>query len=270
MGFFSLIAWAALAQADDQVFSGKQAGEKLPPFKVQSVLGPQAGKEVEVIGEIKGKPCVIVFVHEFTRPALQLMKPIDAFGDKWAKDGLATHFVALSADRSKTEQYLQNAQKSLGIKSPFSVSVDGLEGPGPYGLNRKCTLSIMVANDNKVVANFALIQPNETDAPKVIAAVAKVLGKTVPTAEEVYAQGGGRRPDAPATGPDPELGRLMRSLIQPNNDEAKVKEIVDAMVKWAGDDAKKKTQLSEYCKTIIKAGYGNDIAKRALKRLAGE
>ena len=62
----------------------------------------------------------------------------------------------------------------------------------------------------------------------------------------------------------------MRQMIQKDNDEAKVKETAEAMLKWAGDNARKKAQLVDYCKLILKAGYGNDIAQKALKRIAGE
>ena len=53
------------------------------------------------------------------------------------------------------------------------ISLDGIEGPGNYGLNRKVTLTLLVAKGTKVVANFAIVQPNETDAPKVGAAASR-------------------------------------------------------------------------------------------------
>lgn len=263
---FMAVLTVGAASADEPVFSGPQAGEKLTPFTVQSVFGPSAGKEIELIGELKGAPTVLVFVHELTRPASQLLRPLDRYGRKMADSGLATHFVWLSADKAKTEGFLNVARKSLAIESPIGISVDGLEGPGNYGLNRKVTLTILVAKDNKVIANFAIVQPNETDAPKVLAPVAKLLGKPAPSLEELRAGADPKRPsDLPA-----ELTGLMRRMIQKTNDEAAVKEVASAMLKWAGDDAKKKAELAEYCKRVLKLGYGNDLAKQALKRLAGE
>ncbi len=192
-----LLLAATAIQADDPVFSGPQPGERLMPFRVLGFAGPQAGKEFEVLDQIRGAPAVLVFVREITRPALQLLRPLDLYGTKLAGDGLRMHFVWLSADKSRTEQFLQTARNSLGLKSPVSISLDGLEGPGNYGLNRKVTLTILVARDHKIVANFAIIQPNETDAPKILAAVAKLMGKPVPTLAEVRAElgGGPRRPE---------------------------------------------------------------------------
>jgi hypothetical protein len=174
-----------LLLAQEPVFSGPQPGEKITPFKVLGHSGPDAGKEVQLLGQSKGEPTVLVFVHEMTRPALQLMRPVDLYASRLAKEGFITHFVWLSADRTKAEEFLTRAKKSLNLRSPVSISLDGIEGPGSYGLNRKATLTILVAKENKVVANFAIVQPNETDAPKVLAAMAKVMGKEPPSLEEL-------------------------------------------------------------------------------------
>ena len=71
-------------------------------------------------------------------------------------------------------------------RSSIGVSVDGNEGPGAYGLNRAVTLTILVAKDNIVTANFALVQPSlPADAPRVLGEVVKLIGGKVPTLEEL-------------------------------------------------------------------------------------
>ena len=265
-----ILVLAASLRADEPVFSGPQPGEKLTAFKVLGFQGPNAGKEVELIGQSNGKPTLLLIVHEWTRPLFQLVRTVDAFADRWAADGLVTQVVMLSADRTKAEMFLQQARQSLNLKSSLNISLDGLEGPGNYGLNRQVAITILVAKDSKVVANFAIVQPNETDAPKVLAAVAKLLGKPTPTAEEIAQAGPNRRPAAEANQRDPELTQLMRQMIQLTNDEAKVQEIAAAMKKWAGDNPRKQTQLVDFCKQVLKLGYGSDAAKKALRRLAGE
>jgi hypothetical protein len=268
-----LTAFGASAPAgDDKVFSGPQPGEKLTAFKVLGFSGPHAGKEFEAISDVKGRPALLIFVHEITRPAMQFMRPVDYYATKLAKDGLAAHIVWLSADKTKTETYLTTAQKSLGLKSPVSISLDGIEGPGNYGLNRKVALTVLVAKEGKVTANFAIVQPNETDAPKVLAAMAKLVGKTAPTLEEITKEIGGR-PKAGKDGkpsPSPELATLMRRMIQKDNDEATVRKIAEEMVRWAGDDAKRRAELAEYCGRVARLGYGTEAAQAALKRLAGK
>lgn len=264
-----LVVGLSLQAADDPVFSGPQPGEKLTGFKVQGMFGRWDGKEADPIAVANKAPTLLIFVHEWTRPMLQLARGLDHYGDQWAADGLKVYFVNLTADKAKTEQFLQGAKNSLNLKCPQSISLDGLEGPGNYGLNRKMTTTILIAKDNQVTANFPIVQPNETDSPKVLAAVAKLLGKQAPTQEEIgAATKGPQRPTADKNVPDPALTALMRQMIQKDNDEAKVKDTLAALQKWAGDDAAKKKQLKEYCQKIVDLGYGNDLAKRALKRLA--
>lgn len=332
---FLAVAFActSAARADEPVFSGPQPGEKLSPFKVLDFSGPDAGKEVELLGRLKGAPTLLIFVHEATRPGFQLMRPLDLYGSKLAKDGLATHFVWLAADKTEKEKWLNTAKTSLNLKSPLSISLDGIEGPGNFGLNRKVTLTILAAKDNKVVANFAIVQPNETDAPKVLEAMAKLMGKEPPKLEDLRAELNARRPEPPRPAVDlaeqvkqlqeemartsrraaelqkkvneltdalneaqtkiakmegkeppapirkllpgessdnPELQGLMRRMIQKDNDEATVKQITEAMLKWAGDDPVKKKELAEFCKRIAHVGYGTEAAKKAIKKLAGE
>jgi hypothetical protein len=162
-------------------------------------------------------PTVLIFVHEATRPGLQLMRPLDWYGQKLASEGVVTHFVWLTADRSKTEDWLRTARASLNLKSPVSISMDGIEGPGSYGLNRKVTLTVLVAEESKVTANFAIVQPNETDAPKILDAMATLVGKKAPTLEEVRAEVGGpmrREMTRPAPAPPRRAGNELSKLTE--------------------------------------------------------
>jgi hypothetical protein len=262
----AVLALGNFLQTGDPVFSGPQSGEKLTTFKVHAFSGANAGKQVQLLADPKETPRVLIFVHEITRPALQFFRPIDEFAAKLAGDGLETHFVWLTADKTKTEQYLQNAKQSLALASPIVISLDGLEGPGNYGLNRKVAVTVLVAKGNKVVANFAIVQPNETDSPKVNAAVAKLMGKTPPAAPALS----DKAKERPKAGANPELQQLMRKLIQLTNDDAAVKMIAGEMQKWAGENADRQAELRAYCRQIVDLNYGTEACKEALKKLAGK
>ncbi len=338
LSLLSVLFLAGSAPAgDEKVFSGPQPGEKLTAFKAQGISGPEAGKEFMIAGG-KPAPTLLIFVHEITRPGMQLLRPVDYYASRLAPTGLQTHLVWLSADRTKTEEFLTRAKQSLSLRSPVSISLDGQEGPGNYGLNRKVALTILVARDGKVTDNFAIIQPNETDAPKVLAALAKLTGQKAPTLDEIQLQlkGGGKRPirpdqpggtdparalldevrqlqkqvndltdalnearaklaklegkPAPAPLPkrkpstperpkargegkpsaDPQLQGLMRRMIQKDNDEAAVQRIADEMTRWAGEDRARRAQLTDYCRLVVRLGYGTEAAQKALKKLAGD
>jgi hypothetical protein len=199
-----------------------------------------------------------------------LLQPLSQYAGTLQKDGLETHYVWLTADKAKTEQYLKNAGKSLALQAPTAISEDGIEGPGNYGLNRKVAITVLVAKGDKVVANFAIVQPNETDAPKVAGAVAKLMGKTPPTDKELAI---GRKLDPPKKDKkagSAELQGLMRRMIQQTNDEATVKTIANEMRKWAGDDRARGAELRDYCTRILELDYGTEACKKALKDLAGK
>lgn len=264
------LANSTAAAQDDKVFSGPQPGEKLTVFKAKGIWGANEGKEFQAMKNAKG-PVMLIFVHEVTRPAFQLLRPVDFYADKLKKDGLQTTFVWLTADKTKTENWLNFAKKSLRLRSPVAISLDGLEGPGNYGLNRKVTLTILVGQGSKVTDNFAIIQPNETDAPKVFAAMAKAVKKKAPTLAQIRKELGGKRRPKPKPKDGkikfpPDLVSLMRSMIQKTNDAKTVKEIATKLEKWAGDDRKRRRFLAELSRRVIRAEYGTEAARAALKK----
>jgi hypothetical protein len=174
------------AKADDEkVFSGPQPGEKLSPFKVVGVFDALAGKEVDFVAEAKEKPTLLIFVHSVTRPSAAVTRALSCWAESRAKDGLQHYIVWLAPDRNEAEQFLNRARKSLGVKSPLGIALDGAEGPGAYGLNRKVILTILVAKEGKVTANFAWVQPSVTETPQVAAAVVQLIGGKAPTLEDL-------------------------------------------------------------------------------------
>ena len=83
------------------------------------------------------------------------------------------------------DSLLSIAQMPGGV--PVGISTDGQEGPGAYGLNRKVQMTILVGKDDKVTANFALVQPSAAaDGPRIAQAIVDALGGGKgPTAEEL-------------------------------------------------------------------------------------
>ena len=246
--------------------SGPQVGDKLPDFKAHAHFGPDAGKEFKLHDKIKAGPTLLIFMHApgdaaITRPGFQFIKPVDKYASEQEK--LNTHIVWVTGDKEKVEGFLKRAETSLSLKSPVSICLDGgKDGPDTYGLNDKVQITVLVAKDNKVLANFALTDPNANDSRKVIEAVAKVLGKEPPKAQPEEKKKA--RPD----GKSPELQKLVRAIIQKDNSDEDVKRIANMMIEWAGKDEKRQAELREYARTIVRAGYGNEYAQAAMKKLA--
>lgn len=171
MGMLLAALLSTLATQDPKL-SGPQPGEKTSGFKVFDVGRRQ---ELDYIAEGKGAPTVLVFIHELTRPGGALMRALDEVGRIKQARGLRTLFISLSEDRDGAERHLPQVVKSLNLQCPLGISLDGKEGPGSYGLNREVMLTILVARENKVAANFAIVAPNETDAPRIKSAIDDVL-----------------------------------------------------------------------------------------------
>jgi hypothetical protein len=182
--------------AAETVFSGPQPGEKVTPFKVLEVTGDGAGKERDPIAEGAGKPIALVFLHGVERSLVPLLRVVDQYGAD-RQDRIRTEVIFLSGDRLSGEERLKAVAGSLKLSARVGLSLDGAEGPGNYGLNKECLMTIVAAKEDKVTANFALVQPGIADAPKVIAALAKTCGdESPPSIEELSqrqaARGGGR------------------------------------------------------------------------------
>jgi hypothetical protein len=182
---FSGILLSPLAAADEKepIFSGPQPGERTTPFKVLELTGDGAGKERDPITENRGAPTAIAFLHGIERSLVPLLRVVDQYG-ALKKDLLRTEVVFLAADRLAGEERAKAASKSLKLASRVGLSLDGPEGPGNYGLNKDCLMTIVIAQEDKVTASFALVQPGIADAPRVLAALAAACGDPSPPSVE--------------------------------------------------------------------------------------
>jgi len=180
-----LVSGGLVWSADDKIFSGPQTGEKLVSFKTIGVYGDQAGKDLDIIKEADGKPTLLIFMHKVTRPGAAVIRALSSYAASRSKDGLKVYVVYLHEDKTKATDFLKTAEKSLGYKGTVSVSPDGVEGPGKYGLNSKVEITIIVAKEGKVTANFGLVQPSTKDTPDVAEAIVKQIGGKAPTLKEL-------------------------------------------------------------------------------------
>ena len=207
---------------EKELFSGPQKGERLPPLKVSRVYGKHRGEIVDFIAGAKGRPMLLVVVNGSNRPAARLTRALMNYAEMQGKKLFAA-VVYLDKDRSAAEQALQRAVSWWGMGPPVGISVDGAEGPGSYGFNRNVNLTVLVAHKSRVTANFALVQPSETDAPKILKEVVSLVGGKIPSAAEVlFLSVPTRKPDnvpwrsAPQ---DVTLRRLICAILAAEDDE---------------------------------------------------
>lgn len=260
-----------LVLADEEVFSGPQAGEKLPAFKVRGVLGEMSGKNLDFVTQADGKPLVLIFVHEVSRPAIGFTRVLSTYTTQRAKDGLHTGIVWLDDDATTAENTLQRIQHALTPAAPIGVSLDGREGPGSYGLNRKVALTILLGKGGKVAANFALVQPSlQADLPKVVTEIVRVAGGTMPKPEEwekMIAMPGA----VPAKG-DPIPRSLLQPLLRKDANQEEIDQAAAKVEKHLEHHPRARPELRRIANTIVESGklanYGNEKAQAYWKKWA--
>jgi hypothetical protein len=266
--FFLSTCLSGICYAQDPIFSGPQVGEKLDAFKVKGVFDDAAGKEIDFVTLAEGKPIVLIFVHEVNRPVAGMTRILSTYTASRVKDGLATGVVWLADDATAAENQLKTMRHALAKEAPIGISVDGKEGPGSYGLNRNVALTILVGKENKVTANFALVQPSlQADLPKILDAVVAVAGGKAPKLEDLEGM-----PAMNRNGPD------MRSLLQPVINKSATEEQVIAAAKKVEDAASKdevvRKELARITTAVINGGkfedYGTPKAREYLKKWNAE
>ena len=279
----------------EAVFSGPQVGEALSPFVVHGVFGDFAGKEVNYVELANGGPVVLIFVHDVNRQSISMARILATYTNSRAKDGLVTGMVLLHDDPTEAESMLKRMRHAIGpVKAPIapvsddaneeptksleyatvSTSKDGREGPGSYGLNRNVTLTILVANENRVTANFALVQPSlQVDLPKILESVVAVVGGEVPKLEDLEGM--------PATmeqreskGNAPAMRPLLAPLIRRDATEEQVVAAAEKVEAAAAKDRAIRNEVGRIANTIINAGkledYGTPKCQEYLRKWAAE
>ncbi|MGE3308718.1 MAG: hypothetical protein AB7O66_02020 [Limisphaerales bacterium] len=274
------------APGADAIFSGPQPSEKATPFKVIDLGTEKEGAERDPVTENAGAPTALVFVHGIERSLVPLLRVIDEYG-ALRKDRIRTEVVFLAADRLAGEQRTRAANKSLRLQSRIGLSPEGIEGPGNYGLNKECLMTVLTTVSNRVTANFALVQPGIADAPRVLEALARTAGDDAPPS---VAELSGRRAEmaparsgdaamrreragagAPAKEPfpgavptDERLQALLRRFIRATNDVATTDRILADVKVRIQDQPDLKKQAIDGWTRVLHFGdrYGNEYSRK--------
>jgi len=263
--------------AQEPVFSGPQIKEPLVPFLVRSLTQPDVGKQVDYVSNAKGKPLLLVFVHDVNRQSISMVRLLTAYSAKRLGDGLLTGVIMLHEDANEAEKNFQRMKHALNAETPTGVSLEGREGPGSYGLNRLVTLTILIGQDNKVTANYALVQPSlQVDLPKIVKSITEVVGGTVPTMEELIGKEAMRamQGDKKEAAVVPDVSGLVRPLIQKKATDEEVTQIAEKIEKAMKADELVRREIYRIATTISGSGkltdYGTAKAQEYLEKWAKE
>jgi hypothetical protein len=266
-------------------FSGPQIGEPLPEFSfLVSFAHPTdsnseksndaSPKPLNPVEHAQNNPLLLVFVHDVNRQSVAMTRVLTKYAHSRSKDNLNTAVVFLGDDTSGAQANLKRIQHALTPDVPTGVSPDGREGPGNLGLNRNVQLTILIAKDKKVTANFALVQPSlQADLPKVIRAIIEQVGGQEPKISDLITEPAMARNPAnnkPQDTVDADaLRALVRPLIQKDATDAQVDEAAISIEQAIAQSPAIKKEIGRIARTIVSGGslenYGTPRAQEILK-----
>ena len=174
-------------QAAD-IVSGPPTGTPLAPVNSYALHGPHKGQEFDAAKSLGQGPGALLFIHELSRNIIPVLRGLDDLTSEYSVLGFQSHTLLLHDDRTSAENWLK-AVNSLGFGSvgleeinrplahPIILSLDGLEGPGDYALNRRAALTIVLAKGGQVVRSVALTDTGQHNVPQLREWVEEVAGK---------------------------------------------------------------------------------------------
>jgi hypothetical protein len=182
MGALLLCAAAGPAWAQDpsELVSGPSPGTPLPACKVYAPSGPLAGTEFDAAKRLQKGPGVLLFVHDLSRNTAPMITGLDRLAVQLAWTGLETFTIRVAADRNEAEAAVKRSSDALSLYRPILISPDGIDGPGGYALQRKATLTLVVAKDGVVVRSVAFTDTGRADLRRLRALVEEATG-AIPT-----------------------------------------------------------------------------------------
>lgn len=173
-----LLSGVSLAE---EMKSGLKEGAYIGAFYVTKVAGAEkdgkaAGDNLCYRCKNGGRPQVMVFTRSTDDKVVSLVKKLDASIKKHEESQLRA-FVNMLGDSKDvaTDEVTKLAKTSKAMQIPFVVPNEFENGPDDYGINPKAELTIIFANEGKVVANHAVASAKDLDVDKVLSTVVKSL-----------------------------------------------------------------------------------------------
>ncbi|MBC8245447.1 MAG: hypothetical protein H8E20_13740 [Verrucomicrobia bacterium] len=160
-----------------ETVSGPSAGTPLAPVMSYALHGPHKGQEFDAAKSLGQGPGALLFIHELSRNIIPVLRGLDDLTSEYSVLGFHSHTLLLHDDRTSAENRLKAVNGSLKLAHPIILSLDGLEGPGDYALNRRAALTLVLAKGGQVTRSIALTDTGQHNLPELREWVEAVAGK---------------------------------------------------------------------------------------------
>ena len=183
LSVLSLVAVMAVATSlsAEELKSGPQVGDGIGAFYVTKCAGAEddgvaEGKNLCYRCKNGSRPQVMVFTRSTSGKVADLVKKLDAAIAKH-EDAELRAFVNLMGDSKEdlSDSAKEFAAKTKATNVPFVVPNEFENGPDNYGINAKAEVTVVIAAQRGVKANYAVAKAADLDVAAVLADVAKVV-----------------------------------------------------------------------------------------------
>ncbi|MFT4690311.1 MAG: hypothetical protein ACJASX_001526 [Limisphaerales bacterium] len=171
----------SVTRAAEDLVSGPPVGSKFSSVQCYANSGTYAGREAfNAAKEIGDRPGAFLFIHVLNRNTAPVIRGVNNLFTELQLFGFKGFIVMLSADRTAGEEQMKRVNGALRLRHPMVLSLDGLDGPGDLALNRRCTLSLVVAAEGKVTSSFGFTDTGLHDMDRMRKACEGAIGE-IPT-----------------------------------------------------------------------------------------
>lgn len=165
----------------EELKSGLGAGEMIGPFTVTKCAGAEddsveMGETLCYRCKNGSRPQVIVFTRGSNEKLVKLVKGLDAQLSENEDAQLRAFVNVMDESRDVASDKAKKLAATAKAKHiPFVVPTEFENGPENYGINPKAELTIIFANEAKVVANYSVSKLDELDIEAAMAHLKKIL-----------------------------------------------------------------------------------------------
>ncbi len=165
----------------EELKSGLAVGKDINPFYVTKTAGAEddgveQGKNLCYRCKNGSRPQVMVFTRSTDDKVVALVQKLDEQLKKSEEAQLRAFVNMLGESKDAAAASVKKLAVASKAKNvPFVVPNEFENGPEDYGINAKAELTIIIANDSKVVANYAVASAKDLNVDSVIGAVTKML-----------------------------------------------------------------------------------------------
>ncbi|MCA9134154.1 MAG: hypothetical protein KDA45_13395 [Planctomycetales bacterium] len=169
------------AATAEELKSGLEKGKGIGPFYVTKTAGAEddgvaEGQNLCYRCKNGARPQVMVFTRSTDQKVVSLVQKLDEQLQKNEEAQLRAFVNMLGTSKDAAESDVKKLAVASKAKNvPFVVPNEFENGPEDYGINPKAEITIIIANEAKVVSNHAAASAKDLDLNAVLGDLKKML-----------------------------------------------------------------------------------------------